>query len=526
MSKFSFVKSELRSRLIREAVTGEFDGLRVIGQEPEENRLVQFFRDAGQNLFRVGGSILTWKGHTGWSWSQLANALVSSVRGLWNFNWQISDQQIDQMFQNIKLRLIGQLGGTLGNLVGWLVCGAGPGILMLRFNKALAVHVLREVGEEGLEELVSNLALLARQSAVGLGQWLFYQTFKNARKFIKWSAKNPTSLISQTGRQIFGSSFDNMVQSWGEEGSKPWSFSLAFNEWIDNITNPEAQEFTEEFFDEAFDACQEAVFVVAQGIDSFLLEQELAKNQLLGSEETIEILPDRSADRDGAERIILSGKEELLKPALVHTLASYQLLDNRDVGQIIGEPVTDAIRDAEWETQMTILWRGVASPPWRDSIRTQCTIKGIKRTKLDWALIKQLAGGFNGRLWGRFECIAKTNIGEPRLWAATGEDGIKELEALLILLTDQIVYNIDPREETKTGVRKTYDTLFKEPTRVYPASVTIINKNKILNELDGRAESSGVYKERRYRIPLWVDKQPPEWDEMMTEIFAVRGVTP
>lgn len=395
--------------------------------------------------------------------------------------------------------------------------------MLLKFNKPLALYILKEVGEEGLEEFASNLAVLIRQSSIGLTQWLALTAFKNIRRFIKEAAKNPDSAISKVGNLIFGSKFENMVKSWGEEGSKPWSFALAFEEWIESIENPYLQEFTEEFFDEAFDACQEAIFVVAASAESFLMQQRLANEQILGPERVVEILPDRSTERIGAERLIIAGPEQLVRANMINAGVMYQMLDNRDVGQIVGEPVPDVVRNAEWENMITIQWRGVKTPPWRDSLRAQCSIKGVSRSKLDWELIKRLAGGTNGRMWGRFEIEAATNIGKPTLWAATAEQGIDELTALIEGLTDQEIYGIDPREETKSGKRKKHESLYKQPTRVYPAFVTIINKTKILNELDGRAEYSGVYKQKPYRMPLWTDNRPSDWDQMIQEIFHTPG---
>ncbi len=526
MSRFQFVQTALRSRVIREIVTGDPDGSRIIGDDNSDKSLIDRFKDIGGLIIKSTGSILKFLGFVGFSILGLVNWMIQGVNYAWNFNWNITDEQIDQQFNNIKLRLVGQLGGTLGNAVGWLVCGAGPGLLMLKFNKAMALHVLKEVGEEGLEELAANLALLARQSTRGLISWLAMTAFKNTRRFIKDAARDPNSFTSIVGSQIFGSNFNNMVQAWGEEGSKPWSFAIAFNNWIESIENPYIQEFTEEFFDEAFDACQEALYVVANGMEQYLLEQRLANEQLLGSERVVEILPNREADREGAERIIIGGPEQLVRSNVVATMNMYQLLDNRDVGQIIAQDIPETVKKAEWETSLTILWRGVESPPWGSSKRAQCTILDVKRSKLDWALIKQLAGGNNGRMWGRFKVKASTNVGEPTLYAATPEGGSTDLENLILGLSGQEIYSIEPIEETKKGKRLQYQSLYKQPTRVYPASMTIINKQKVLNEVDGRAEYSGVYKERRYVIPLWPSTQPLEWDLMINEIFTVKGVTP
>jgi hypothetical protein len=82
-------------------------------------------------------------------------------------------------------------------------------------------------------------------------------------------------------------------------------------------------------------------------------------------------------------------------------------------------------------------------------------------------------------------------------------------------------------EEKKEGRRKEFDkALFKETTRVYPAFLTIVNREKVLLEEQGRATLSGIYKERRFRIPLWTNEAPSDFDEIKSQILATRGTNP
>jgi hypothetical protein len=62
------------------------------------------------------------------------------------------------------------------------------------------------------------------------------------------------------------------------------------------------RNFTEEALEEGSEACIEAGFAVAGGIDAWLAQQAMQRNSLLGSDRTVEITPDRSAPD---ERIIL-----------------------------------------------------------------------------------------------------------------------------------------------------------------------------------------------------------------------------
>ena len=83
-----------------------------------------------------------------------------------------------------------------------------------------------------------------------------------------------------------------LVDNFRKEASKPepWSFALEFEKRVNSIENPFLQEFTEEFFDELFDACVEAGYVVAGGIDEFLVNNEMTFERLRGRERRVEII--------------------------------------------------------------------------------------------------------------------------------------------------------------------------------------------------------------------------------------------
>ncbi len=60
--------------------------------------------------------------------------------------------------------------------------------------------------------------------------------------------------------------------------------------------------------------------------------------------------------------------------------------------------------------------------------------------------------------------------------------------------------------------------LYKETTRVYPANLTIINQNQILRINEGIATANGMYKRRRYLIPLYTDTQPDNFNLITQEL--------
>jgi hypothetical protein len=185
----------------------------------------------------------------------------------------------DQQLNATKQVLAGQLGETLGNAFGFLACGVLPAGAIAVFNEPLGAYLLREVGEEALDEFAANFAQLIRLSFRSTAQYLFISAFKNVRFAIKRYVSNANLQTKNLIDKIFGGNMTEAIKNWGEPNSKPWSFRLAVEEAIDNIDNPVLQEFVEEFYDEALDACVEAGYVIAGGLDTWYLEQALAKKQ-------------------------------------------------------------------------------------------------------------------------------------------------------------------------------------------------------------------------------------------------------
>lgn len=326
-------------------------------------------------------------------------------------------------------------------------------------------------------------------------------------------------------QRIFGSGFNNALKAWGEEGAKPWSFAIAAEEAIDNIKDPALQNFVEEFFEEAIDACVEAGYIIAGGLDSWILQQRQMKTSILGKERVVELQPDREAEK---EIIIMAGPEELIKPDLVAFMADHQLVENRDVGQFVGMPTREYIKAQPLTIALKIVFFSNQKPPfWTKKgdnfVVAECHVPDIDRTKLDWEKIKQACGGRNGYLWGRFRATAKLSNGrQMAIYAASSDEAEDRLKTLVILSTADIV-TFSVSEEQKIGQRLKYQALYKETTRIYPAYFTILNRQRVLNEESAIVTTTGVYKQRSDRIDLWTDSAPLDYQETINELLRTPG---
>lgn len=528
MGLINLARNVLKSEIVRQEVTGEGNNrTRTIARASSDggNWFTRAFKSFGGGLAKFGGWLLSGLGFTGgaifqklWSWIQ------GGIGFIFNFNWNITDKEIDSILRGMRLALVGQLGETFGNSIGFLICGILPGVVIAKFNKPLAAYVLKEVSEEAFDELMGNLRVLLRQSANTLAAHAFYGLYKNTRNFIKDFFKDPNSPQSQFGRRLIGDNFNDAIKSWGAEGSKPWSFSIGLQNWIESIENDYVQEFVENAWEGFVEGCSEAGFVLAQSLDSWYAQQRLQNNQVLGEETAIEITPNREVPD---ERIIVAGAREIVKPAIVSTLSHYQLIDNRDIGQFVGEIHRESITKNFIDGfALKINFRGLKKPPFKDSRRVTYTIPHVKRSALDWEKIKLACGSENGYQWGRFLCrvqFVESGVKPLQIYGATRDEAGDRAKAF-IELTDLEIAGINITEETKEGKRLEYDkTLYKETTRVYPVYCTVINRQKVLNEEQGRATLSGAYKERKFRLNLWTDAKPDDWDEVIRELTTTSG---
>jgi hypothetical protein len=94
----------------------------------------------------------------------------------------------------------------------------------------------------------------------------------------------------------------------------------------------------------------------------------------------------------------------------------------------------------------------------------------------------------------------------------------------LAIFSNQELEGVTVIEERKEGRRRTLNALYKEPTRIYPYAVTIVNQQKILNEESGLATLSGTYsRKEKSMIPLHTLTKPDNFQETIADLFLIPG---
>ncbi len=372
-----------------------------------------------------------------------------------------------------------------------------PAATVFSFNQSMGAYLLKEVGEKALDEMLDAASEVINAGFRMGAQATFLWLYKDVRRALK----DPSNPFGMALRSVMG---DKNVNNWGTGES--WTMAKAVEKKIESIPNAFWRNFTEEAFEEGTEACIEAGFAVAGGIDAWLAQQAMQRNGPLGSDRTVEITPDRSAPD---ERIILSGPEAVLRPTIVNVLATHQMLGNRDVGVLInGAPTDEYVTPGVQERSLHIEFREKIAPPWTmpSGKRARCreiTIPDIKRG-LTWEEVKRAAKQYTS---GQRLVTARLNNGrQVQCYASTENEGIQKIKELLILSTAEILPN---------GVR---DSGYTDPTPrrrslpyiVYPTKAVLVWKKRAA-DLDGREDIAGnIWTEERIEFDLWPDDAPPD----------------
>lgn len=518
MGLADIVESALESGQVRSAI-GErtFANSFEDAQKDGEGNILSWLWNAGSRLagflISQAGSFITFTLTGLWS------LFTSTLQFIWRFDWNMTDDSIDQQIRQRWDAIAGLLGGTLGNLVGYLGCGVLPGATIMAFNEPMGAYVLEHVTEELADEFMANLANLVRYTFMSGVQSLLLWGFKNIRKFIK----SDPALVGR----IFGASAEKAVKAWGAAGSKPWSFAIALDSAVESIPNTFIKNFVEEFLEEAWDGCVEAGYVVANSIESFMAAEKLKQQKLpaLGKTKYVEIKPDRSIDE---QRIILAGPQEVLKPVIVQTLTNYQMMESKDIGTFVGSPVDDYLRGKPRSISLQVQFFSVKTPPWSKRlgderlVSASYSIPDINPSKLDWERIKLACSGVNGYMYGRFRATGILDNGrQMAVYGQTGDEAEDLLKALLTLGKGNLLKKPTITEDRTEDITGTY---LKKPVRVYPAYFTVLNQYRVPGAVGSGIPINGKrYIRKDERIDLWTSQKPINFEEIIIELLKKPG---
>lgn len=498
VEKIGLVLRDLGSRKIRESSTGgsliRTWSATATTSSGDKGFLENLWDGASRFIgFLISGAISL----LSFSWTKLWGWIVGGVTFVANFDWNVTDESINKQIQGLWDSFGGILGSAVGRAIGWIGCGLVPAAAIMTFNESLATHLLKEVGEQAIDEML-DAATEVIQAGFRMGvQASFLWLYKNVRRALK----DPNNPFGMALRGIVGAT---NVENWGKGES--WTIASAIENAIESIPNTFLKNFTEEAWEEGTEACIEAGYAIAGGIDSFLAEQAIANNNVLGTERIVEITPDRTVP---GERIVLSGREAVLAPNIVSTLATHQMFRNRDVGILInGSPTDEYIRPGVVERRMIIEFKEKPTPPWvmpdgKRARKRQITIFDIK-LGLTWEEVKLAAKPYSS---GQILVTAQLdNKQQMQANGATANSALRKIEELLKLSTAELL----PNGVRESGYVEPTSRRQQLPYIVYPSKAVLVWKRKS-TDLTGREDLAGtLWDEETIEFDLWPENEPAD----------------
>lgn len=427
-------------------------------------------------------------------WGKLVNSLQFAI----NFNFGASDSQLEAQLRGQWNAYAGQFGGLVGSSLGWVLCGVVPGAIIFKFNSAMGAHVLKEVGEEALDEISANVAFLAQTGTRNLARAGFIRQFKNLRRW-----------VNRPDSPVYGLLPSSLIEAW--ETGKSWTIAQQIEEKIESIPNQALENFVEEVWEEAGDSCIEAGYVVAGALDTWMAEQRRT-----GSEQVLEVTPNREYP---SEKFLLAGPENELRTTLPQTIANYELIDQRDIGVVSTlDPAQMFVKAMPLELYCRIEFR---SDRGNEGPRPSYQISSVKRTRInDYAFIRSICGGGNGYLWGKWKAIAQMNDGHTITSYAASEALAENRVRDLAKLSDAEIQTINVTHELKEDRRLFIKGLQRDNEQVRPHRIIITNRKYFETpQLGSKASKRGYWVPLTAKLSISGPTKPADWDERIAEIL-------
>lgn len=466
-----------------------------------------------------------------WGW------IVAGFNYLWAFNWQATDEELNEQIKQSWLMVETRMFGLVGRAFGYLMCGAVPGAIVATFNAPLAAFLLKELGDEAVSDLLGELGgffQLAGQAAL---QSMFLKAYQSIRSLIKRANKNP---VIRRALNSVGVN-NNVIDKWGEEKGKTWSFSQGLQNWIEGLNDERLQSNVEEFIDEFSDSCLESGYVLAEGLDKYLGLDGTSKGIFdLGQQKIVQFTPN---SRVPGETFELRGTTAEIRKQMSEIVNSSQIIDNRDMGLLLPNnsdfdeiPITESNG-----IELTFEFINYTNPPYwtkdrrNKVVRSKLTVPNCDREKISWTNIKTILGdtatsatmGGDSRrnhifMKGNVRCEANLSNGRKLVVYASDENEGENLLLRLARFTSfEIIYPINVRMHKGTNNRVGYN-LTRVPTHQYLASVTVCNWDKLTKyqQQIGVLPSTVNRKSQTAKLKMHYGTKPSWWDKELNEALS------
>ncbi|WP_413160083.1 hypothetical protein ACL6C3_16830 [Capilliphycus salinus ALCB114379] len=376
------------------------------------------------------------------NFQEIWTAIVQGTIFLLNFNFAASDadleKQIMALEEQLALRRWNLYGYTLGTAITATV-GLGA---TFAINEAAGIYLLKEAGEEILQDFAGEVSSYFMQWNDVQKQKRFIRTYIKTRRLLKAVALNPASPLAPIAKSIWG---EKAIQDWGVRSGN-WTISGWIQKQIDKLPEKLGNR-VEEFLEGLGEGVTETGYTIASALDRYFFEE--ATNDIQTGDNQARLIELRP-DRDGPERLYLAGNTQQLRATVTQTLATTELLNNRDMGMVVSSGDWDEIpiTDSNGLEVMLEFYNFPKPPYWSKDrrsklVRSRLTIPNCRPQKLDWAYIKTT---FKGIAFLKGMYIAKCTLSNGRtlkVYCSSEAEGEKILEALASFSYASIVYPLE-----------------------------------------------------------------------------------
>lgn len=225
-------------------------------------------------------------------------------------------------------------------------------------------------------------------------------------------------------------------------------------------------------------------------------------------------------------KVRLVGNPSNLGTAISLLFGIQQLIADRDIGQWVGYTENEYVIPRPIELKLRIQLYSSSQPPFTKRLdmpfqRTYVSVPDIERSKLDWDVIKAAVGGTKGYTYGRSICTVEYSNSRQTQVYASNESEAEKIALRLAALSSNTIRKVTTSTLQKTGVYAEGQPMNRDNIKIYPGYLYILSRKRVLKtEEKAKQTKSGTYRERRRTIPLYLDKQPAGYTELINDLIS------
>lgn len=405
--------------------------------------------------------------------SSLWDTMVNAYFAIKEFDWNASDKEIEKMIEANNKAIATRAASALGEQLGFGAVRLANFFLgkAARAAGSIKVPVLSARVGLALAEEQNEEALSAVRSFIGVASAALV-----SNQFL-------SSILYLRRNELFGQ------QSIKNDDLPNGSISEKIENKLEKL--PEFWRQPAESFIEGFEeGIISAGYVVSFTIDDHIAALKYAQ-QDRGPTRKIELVP----DPENPEGILeISAPQEVFPEVLPQILATHEQLREKDVGQILGEPIDDRAKPQPSGRFLQITFYAVSKPPVRKkgklADRAVVTIPDVE-TRVGWGELKSIPKFTRGPVYCH---LRLTNGRRMSVWAATESEGENLLNALAKFSKGKVVAG---SFRSSQGSRETAP----ERSTCFPFYAALVTPRPPKGEERPKTD-------RPRRVEIWREKQP------------------